>query len=414
MFKYKTDAEIQAMTEQEANDYAIAKRAHEADLQEKAIAKALEPVQTELKEAKETAKKAKENAEELALKVVELETKAVVAKENPFLSVVKENREGINKSTKDKGDGKEHEFTIKADTLRASVVGNPAALDLGMNTLLATRKLTVYDLFPKVPVGKNRNGVVRYVDWDAATTVKAAAAIAEGTAFPSSTAKWATYTLGIQKVGTSIPVSEEFTYDDEMYVAEVSNFIVNDVDVKVDFDLVNGNGTVPNIKGLVSQTPAYVPVASGITDASIYDLIVDLKRSVTLTGGSKFNPDFALMNIADINKMLLKKDVNKQYVAPPFVSNGQNGTTEFVVAGVRIIECNAITVNTMILGCTGFAKIYEEPGVTVATGYDGSDWSEDMMTLKARRRLNILIRTQDQVGFARVTSISTALTTLAT
>jgi hypothetical protein len=33
MFKYKTDAEVQAMTEQEANDYAVAKRTHEADLQ---------------------------------------------------------------------------------------------------------------------------------------------------------------------------------------------------------------------------------------------------------------------------------------------------------------------------------------------------------------------------------------------
>jgi hypothetical protein len=26
MFKYKTDAEVQAMTEQEANDYAVAKK----------------------------------------------------------------------------------------------------------------------------------------------------------------------------------------------------------------------------------------------------------------------------------------------------------------------------------------------------------------------------------------------------
>jgi hypothetical protein len=34
MFKYKTDAEVQAMTEQEANDYAVAKkRTHEADKQ---------------------------------------------------------------------------------------------------------------------------------------------------------------------------------------------------------------------------------------------------------------------------------------------------------------------------------------------------------------------------------------------
>jgi hypothetical protein len=138
-----------------------------------------------------------------------------------------------------------------------------------------------------------------------------------------------------------------------------------------------------------------------------------MKRSITATGGSKFSPDFALMNVVDINKMLLKKDVNRQYVAPPFASSS-NGTSEFTVAGVRIIECNAVTANTMIVGCSAFAKIYEEPGIVVATGYDGADWSSDLMTMKARRRMNLLVRVQDRVGFARVASISAALTTLAT
>jgi len=199
-----------------------------------------------------------------------------------------------------------------------------------------------------------------------------------------------------------------------MYVAEVESFIKNDIDVKIDTDLISANGTSPNIKGLTAQCTAYSASASGIVDASIYDLIVDVKRSITATGGSKFQPDFALMNIADINKMLLKKDVNHQYVAPPFALNGNTGTAEFIVAGVRVIECNAITANTMIIGCSGYAKIYEEPGYYIATGYDGSDWSNDMMTLKGRKRLNLLVRTSDQVGFAKVTSISAALTTLAT
>jgi len=217
----------------------------------------------------------------------------------------------------------------------------------------------------------------------------------------------------LQKVGVSVPVSEEFTYDDEMFVAEVANFLSNDVEVKIDTDLINANGTAPNIKGLVAQATAYTAAASGISDANIYDLIVDVKRSITATGGSKFNPDFALMNIADINKMLLHKDADKNYVTPPF-SQGGNGVNEFIVAGVRIIECNAITANTMVMGCSGYGKIYEEPGFYLATGYDGSDWSNDMMTMKARKRLNLLIRTSDQVGFAKVASISAALTTLAT
>jgi hypothetical protein len=49
----------------------------------------------------------------------------------------------------------------------------------------------------------------------------------------------------------------------------------------------------------------------------------------------------------------------------------------------------------------------------VGVGYDGSDWSNDMMTLKARKRLNLLVRTADQTGFKKVTSISASLVTLA-
>ena len=352
--------------------------------------------------------------DDLALEVAEKADKGETKVAKSFLETVKENRANIDGSTKEKGTGKEFEFVVKAATLRANVVGNPNALDLGMNSLLPTRKLTVYDLFPKVPVGKNRNGVIRYVDWDAATIARAAAAIAEGGTFPEDTVKWATYTLSLQKVGVTNPISEEFAYDDEMFVAEVQNFLRNDVEIKIDTDLINANGTAPNIKGLVAQCTAYSAAASGIVDPSIYDLIVDVKRSITVGGGSKFNPDFALMNIVDINKMLLKKDVNHQYVAPPFSKNGDTGVAEFVVAGVRVIECNAVTANTMIMGCSGYAKIYEEPGFYVATGYDGSDWSSDMMTLKARKRLNLLVRTQDQVGFAKVAYISAALTTLAT
>jgi hypothetical protein len=406
MFVYKKTEELEKLTPNELDQYKEAMKAHEDELQTKAIS---ESVKSELAKAQETLKEFL--GEEIANQLTEQNKGKATTK--TLLETVKENRAGIDKSTKEKGDGRDNEFVVKADTLRASVVGNPTALDLGMNTLLASRKLTVYDLFPKIPVGKNLNGVIRYVDWDAATTVKAAAAIAEGGVFPEATAKWATYTLGLQKVGVAIPMSEEFTYDDELFVAEVANFITNDVDIKVDTDLVNGNGTSPNIKGIVAQATTYTAAASGITDASIYDLIVDVKRSITVGGGSKFSPDFALMNIVDINKMLLKKDVNKQYVAPPFAINS-NGTGEFVVAGVRVIECNAITANTLVIGCSGYGKIYEEPGVTVATGYDGADWSSDMMTMKARRRLNLLIRNQDQVGFAKVASISAALTTLAT
>jgi hypothetical protein len=403
MFVEKTTSELEALTVEQLDAYKAEMKAHQKT-----------ELSNEIKGAVETAQKNLEEflGNEIANQIKELGTNSEEKKET-LIEVVKANREKIDNSTRAKGNGQMTEFVVKADTVRASVTNNGYAMDLTDVGQYATRKLTVYDLFPKVPVAPNMNGVVRYVDWDPATLARAAAAIAEGAAFPESTAKWATYTMPLQKVGVTIPVSEEFTYDDRMFVTEVENFLRNDVSVKIDTDLINANGTAPNINGLINQATAYTAVASGIADASIYDLIVDVKRSITSAYGSKYAPDFALMNITDINKMLLKKDVNKQYVAPPFSQNS-NGVGEFVVAGIRIIECNAIPANQLVLGDSRYAKIYEEPGFVVATGYDGADWSNDMMTLKARKRLNLLLRTVDRTGFAKVASISAALTTLAT
>lgn len=322
-------------------------------------------------------------------------------------AVIEEHKEAIEKSVRVKG--AEYDFEVKADTLRASVVGNPAAHEVSEIGQLAHRKLTLYDLFAKVPVGSGSNGVIRYTDWDSATTVRAAAMVAEGAAFPESTAKWATYTLDLKKIGDSIPVSEELFYDAPRFAAELNQFLQTNVNIVRDTQLYSGDNTGQNIKGIVTSVDAYTAAASGIADASIYDLVVKVKADITATGGSKYNPDFVLMNSSDIAKLILKKDANNNYVRPPFAD-----AAGMVIDGVRVVECNAVTANTFILGDSRYAKIYEVPGVVVSTGLNGTDFSEDMVTMKAKTRLAFLIRNADKGGFKKVTSISAALTTLAT
>lgn len=301
------------------------------------------------------------------------------------------------------------EVEIKAATNRAAVVGNAQAVELSDIGQLANRKLTMYDAFAKIPVSSsNHNGTIRYYDWDAATTVRAADMIAEGAAFPESTAKWATYSIDLKKVGDTLPVTEEFFEDEAMFAAELNQFLVTNVDIKVDDQLANGDGTGQNLTGLVNSVDAYVPVASGITDASIYDLVPKVKESITTNGGSKYMPNVMFMNIADINKYKLKKDANNNYVMPPFVS--KDGS---VIDGILVIESNIIAANSAVLGDNKFARIYEKPGVTLSQGTVDSQFTEDMTTLKIRRRLLFLIRNADKGAWKKVTSISAALTTLA-
>jgi len=198
-------------------------------------------------------------------------------------------------------------------------------------------------------------------------------------------------------------------YDASLFANELKNFLNTGVAIKIDTDLVSGDGTSPNINGLKAQIPNFVPAASGIADASIYDLLVKAREAITAGYGSKYSPNVALMNVSDITKMKLKKDANNNYILPPF--SDQNGN---VVDGMSVVECNSFAPNTMAIGDSRYGEIYEIPGVTVETGYATGDFESDMMSVKARKRLNLLIRNVDRTGWLEVTSISAALVTLAT
>lgn len=298
------------------------------------------------------------------------------------------------------------EVTIKTNYLRTSVTSSTQAQRLDGYGLIGYKNAVVYDLFPKVTVGPESNGTIRYIDQSTAT--RNAAAVAEAGTFPESAVVWTEYTLTLEKIGDTIPISEEAVKDTARLAGEVEKFLKLNVDLKVNTDLTVGSGTTPTIKGVYTYAPTYTAAASGIAGASIYDLAVKMKETIMTSYNGKYLPNFIMMNTADINKMKLKKDVNQQYVMPPFA----NGVAE--VDGLMVIENNDMAANTCVIGDSRYATIYEVEGYSLSVGYSGTQFASDLMTLKARRRLALLIRTADQTGFLKCTSISAALTTLAT
>lgn len=301
------------------------------------------------------------------------------------------------------------EIVIKADTTRASVANNAQALDLTDVGQLAHRKLSLYDIFPKVRVSSsNNNGTIRYYDWDEDTIARAAAAVAEGGTFPESTATFKKGSITIEKIGDTLPVTEEFFEDEEMFASELELFLDTNVQLVIDNQLCNGDGTSNTLTGLYSSINAYTPVASGITDANIYDLIIKVAEDITTTGGSKYNPDTIIARRSVINQMKLKKDGENNYILPPFVSaDGRN------IDGMQVIESNIAPANTLVVCDKRFARIYEKTGLELSKGYVNAQFVEDAMTLKARKRLAFLIRSADKGGFRKVTNITNALVTLA-
>jgi hypothetical protein len=345
-----------------------------------------------------------------ALRDVALSVKAQGEAPKAGESATTKEFKAIKEQLKSIAGGKRGDVEIKAVANVASIATNTAGFDLPNIGQLATAERNAYAIFPKLNIseGQNTRKTINYWDWDEATTVRAADMIAESGTFPEATAKWKQYTMPIQKVGEVLPVTEEFLEDEQMFYAELGMFMRTNVEIKINDQIVNGDGTGNNLTGLIASVPTYTPVASGITDASTYDLIVKLREAIVATRGNKYRVNFALMNLSDINKMKLKKDANNNYILPPFVDRSGNQ-----VDGLTIVEDNAVTANTMFVGDSRYARIYERTGVEISTGLVNDQFNEDEMTLKIRKRLAFLIRTVDRTGFIRVTSISAALTTLA-
>lgn len=301
----------------------------------------------------------------------------------------------------------------KAVVTASSVANNTDAFRIAEIGQLAYRTLKVYDLFPKVPVGLNSNGTVRYSDWDEATKVRAAAMVAEGGTFPSSTAAWAEYSATMKKIGDSIQITEESMSDRARFVAEIDLFLRTNIDLIVDQQVYDGDGTGNNLAGVYTRANTYTPVASGIVDANIFDLIRKVRTSWTKAKGSKYQFDVCMMNADDIDRMLLKKDGENNYVRPDFFQMSIGSVNAYVVSGIVIIESNAVTANTLLMGDSRFGRIYEEGGYEISVGLVDDNFLTDMRTLKARKRLLMLVREADRDGWLKVTNITTALATLA-
>jgi len=360
--------------------------------------------ETELKAVKDAfeleLKKVQDHADKLDVK---LQSKNMETKNISLAQELKEKKESIKSLMAGNGT---QDLEVKALTNLASVSNNALGFFIPEITQLGTKERSLYNVLPKVAVSDSNNGgVVRYRDWDEATTVRAAAMVAEGAAFPESTAKFKWYSEDLRKIGDTLPVTEEFFEDEAQASAELEMFLNINVNLVIDTQLINGDGTGQNLKGLLNVSPAYTAVASGILAPNLKDLAIKVKNDITRSRGSKYSPDMVLVNSATMEGLILKKDANNNYI---FDEN--TGT----IGGLFVVVDENTPDNQMIVGDRRYARIYEKTGVVLTKGLPNAQFLEDEFTIKARKRMLLLVKNGDRTGFRKVTSISAALTTLAT
>lgn len=297
--------------------------------------------------------------------------------------------------------------TFKTDVTSASLVDSAFAYDVPGVGQLAHLSTKLLGLFASGSIADGQGGVVRYVDQTAVT--RNADWVLEAGVKPESAIAWAVYTVPLETIADTIPVTNQSLSNIPFIASEIRNFLLTNLSLKVDASLWNGSGVAPNIFGIYTKAVEYVAAASGITDANVYDLIMKMKTNITAT--SNYTPNYILINPSDAtNYLALKKDGNNNYMLPPFVEL-RNGM--MFIAGMQVIETAAVIADTMLIGDFTKAVVYTHGGVKIDIGMIDKQFVENMVTLRAEQELGLVVRNVHLNAFNKETGIAAALVTLA-
>lgn len=300
---------------------------------------------------------------------------------------------------------------LKTEVARASVSGNTMAHDMGGVGKKPVRSLFMEDLFMSGAVGPNSNGVIRF--WDQTTLTRNAAAVAESGTIPESAITWTERTQKIEKIGDSIPVTMEALADVDFINSELNNFLLENVALKLDNDLLLGDGSTPNLAGIDSIATAYSVGAfvDKIDDANIFDVVSTAMTQLANNGLNSFYSATAiLMHPTDVQLARLTKDANGNYVMPMWLSADGNS-----IEGVRVISNPLVTQNTCYVGDFNKGTVWSDGGVNLSIAQQhGTDWLDDVIRMKATVRKSLVVRNIHQDAFIKVSNIAQAILDLET
>lgn len=250
----------------------------------------------------------------------------------------------------------------------------------------AFRVFTIEDLLVNVPTSANA------IDWLRENVfTNNAAEVAEGAQKPESSITFTPGTMPVSTVAHWIKITRQLAMDNAALAAYINRRMVYGVNLRVENQLVSGNGTAPNINGL---TNAGNFTAHGYTAASLTALGLSNNR-LDLIGKmigdcalADYPADVVILNTADWWTMRLLKDSQGRYIL------GEPASTVVpTLFGRPVVASNAMTADMVwVGGLSQAATLHTREGIAVdLSDSDGDNFTKNLITIRAERRLALTV-----------------------
>lgn len=237
--------------------------------------------------------------------------------------------------------------------------------------------LSIRSVLPSIAVSTNMVNALREASW-----TSSAAEVSQGAAKPESDATFEQYNVPITTVAHWIKISNQLLADAPAVVAYIETRLRDGLAQRIDAQLLNGNGTSPNLSGLTDSGnfTAYTPTS----DDLLVDAVNRAKYALWATGNA---PDTVIVNPADWGAMERTREgagTGNYLYGMPGVAAGMNPF------GVQVVLSNNMTSGKFLIGALRTsAVLYNRSGAVVEMGFVGSDFTNNLITIRAEERLGL-------------------------
>ena len=338
------------------------------------------------------------------------EVKALSEKFESTITDLSQKLEGIKTSAKDSVIETAGAEFIKSEAFKSLVAGNTQRARLEVKNTVTSgtttvfpqqnagiisgdfKPLTIRQLFRAIPVASNMVNSLREASW-----TNDAAEVSQGAAKPESDITFEQYNVPITTVAHWIKVSNQLLADAPAVVAYIDTRLRDGLEQRIDAQLLNGNGTSPNLSG-ITDSGNYTAYT-----ASSGDLLVDaINRAKYALWAKGYMPDAVIVNPADWGAMERTREGsgsgNYLYGMPGAAA----GVNPF---GVRIVLSANMTAGKFAIGAFDMAcALYNRQGATVEMGYINADFTNNLVTIRAEERLGLGVEKPSALYYGDITA----------
>lgn len=252
--------------------------------------------------------------------------------------------------------------------------------------------LTIRELFRAIPVTTNMVNSLREASW-----TNDAAEVSQGASKPESDITFEQYNVPITTVAHWIKVSNQLLADAPAVMAYIDTRLRDGLAQRIDLQLLKGNGTSPNLSGLTDSGnyTAYTATSGDL----LVDAINRAKYALWATGNM---PDVVIVNPADWGAM----ERTREGAGTGAYLYGLPGTMANANPfGVRIVISNNMDAGKFLIGAVDAScALYVRQGSTIEMGYINTDFTQNLVTIRAEERLGLGVERPSAILYGSFTA----------